>query len=49
MGLFGKKNDSAIGNKVAFTSITGSSGFVRPVDTTYDHGLITVEGDYIVP
>ena len=40
--------DEAIGNKVAFTSITGSSGFVRPVGTLVDHGLITVEGDDIV-
>ena len=40
--------DDAIGNKVAFTSITGSSGFIRPVGTLVDHGLITVEGDDIV-
>jgi len=40
--------DEAIGNKVAFTSITGSSGFVRPVGTLVDRGLITVEGDDIV-
>ncbi len=40
--------DDAIGNKVAFTSITGSSGFVMPVGTLVDRGLITVEGDDIV-
>ena len=40
--------DEAIGNKVAFTSITGSSGFVRPVGTLVDRGLITVDGDDIV-
>ena len=40
--------DEAIGNKVAFTSITGSSGFIRPIGTIVDRGLITVEGDDIV-
>ena len=40
--------DDAIGNKVAFTSITGSSGFIRPIGTLVDNGLITVEGDDIV-
>jgi len=40
--------DEAIGNKVAFTSITGSSGFIRPIGTLVDRGLITVEGDDII-
>jgi len=40
--------DEAIGNKVAFTSITGSSGFIRPMGTLVDRGLVTVEGDDIV-
>ena len=40
--------DEAIGNKVAFTSITGSSGFIRPIGTLVDRGLIDVEGDDII-
>ena len=40
--------DEAIGNKVAFTSITGSSGFIRPIGTLVDRGLIDIEGDDIV-
>jgi phosphonate transport system substrate-binding protein len=40
--------DEAVGKKVAFTSITGSSGFVRPMGTLVDRGLVTVEGDDIV-
>lgn len=40
--------DEAVGNKVAFTSITGSSGFVRPMGTLVDRGLISIEGDDIV-
>ena len=37
-----------VGKKVAFTSITGSSGFVRPMGTLVTDGHITIEGDDIV-
>ena len=37
-----------VGKKVAFTSITGSSGFVRPMGTLVTEGYITIEGDDIV-
>lgn len=37
--------DDAIGKKIAFTSWTGSSGFVMPVGTLVQRGLITVDGD----
>ena len=37
-----------VGKKVAFTSITGSSGFVRPMGTLVTEGHITIEGDDIV-
>ncbi len=37
-----------IGKKVAFTSITGSSGFVRPMGTLVTAGDVNVEGDDIV-
>lgn len=37
-----------VGKKVAFTSITGSSGFVRPMGTLVTEGYVTIEGDDIV-
>ena len=37
-----------IGKKVAFTSITGSSGFVRPMGTLVTEGYISIEGDDII-
>ena len=37
-----------VGKKVAFTSITGSSGFVRPMGTLVTEEHITIEGDDIV-
>ncbi len=40
--------EDTVGKKVAFTSITGSSGFVRPMGTLVADGHITIEGDDIV-
>ncbi|MDH3618599.1 MAG: phosphate/phosphite/phosphonate ABC transporter substrate-binding protein [Nitrosopumilus sp.] len=40
--------EDVVGKKVAFTSITGSSGFVRPMGTLVTGGHIQVEGDDIV-
>ncbi|MFQ5496562.1 MAG: phosphate/phosphite/phosphonate ABC transporter substrate-binding protein [Nitrosopumilus sp.] len=40
--------EDTVGKKVAFTSITGSSGFVRPMGTLVTEGYVTVEGDDIV-
>lgn len=40
--------EDTIGKRVAFTSITGSSGFVRPIGTLVTDGHITIEGDDIV-
>jgi len=40
--------EDTIGKRVAFTSITGSSGFVRPMGTLVADGDITIEGDDIV-
>ena len=40
--------EDTIGKRVAFTSITGSSGFVRPMGTLVTEGHITIEGDDIV-
>jgi len=37
-----------VGKKVAFTSITGSSGFVRPMGTLVTDGHISIEGNDIV-
>jgi phosphonate transport system substrate-binding protein len=37
-----------IGKRVAFTSITGSSGFVRPMGTLVANGDVQIEGDDIV-
>ena len=40
--------EETVGKKVAFTSMTGSSGFVRPMGTLVTDGHITIEGDDIV-
>ena len=40
--------EDTIGKRVAFTSITGSSGFVRPIGTLVTDGHIVIEGDDIV-
>ena len=40
--------EDTVGKKVAFTSITGSSGFVRPMGTLVTEGHIAIEGDDIV-
>jgi len=40
--------EDTIGKKVAFTSITGSSGFVRPMGTLVTEGYINIVGDDIV-
>jgi len=40
--------EDTVGKRVAFTSITGSSGFVRPMGTLVAEGHITIEGDDII-
>ncbi len=40
--------EDTVGKRVAFTSITGSSGFVRPMGTLVTDGHITLEGDDII-
>ena len=40
--------EDTLGKKVAFTSITGSSGFVMPMGTLVIDGHINIEGDDIV-
>ncbi len=40
--------EDTLGKRVAFTSITGSSGFVRPMGTLVTDGYVTIEGDDIV-
>jgi phosphonate transport system substrate-binding protein len=40
--------EDTVGKKVAFTSITGSSGFVRPMGTLVTDGHVDIEGDDIV-
>ncbi|MDH3656549.1 MAG: phosphate/phosphite/phosphonate ABC transporter substrate-binding protein [Nitrosopumilus sp.] len=40
--------EDTIGKRVAFTSITGSSGFVRPMGSLVTSGHIVIEGDDIV-
>ncbi len=40
--------EDTVGKKVAFTSITGSSGFVRPMGTLVTGGYVNIEGDDIV-
>jgi len=40
--------EDTVGKRVAFTSITGSSGFVRPMGTLVSDGHVSIEGDDIV-
>jgi phosphonate transport system substrate-binding protein len=40
--------EDTVGKRVAFTSITGSSGFVRPMGTLVTEGHIKIEGNDIV-
>ncbi len=40
--------EDTVGKRVAFTSITGSSGFVRPMGTLVTEGHVVIEGDDIV-
>ena len=40
--------EDTVGKRVAFTSITGSSGFVRPMGTLVTDGHINIEGNDIV-
>ncbi len=40
--------EDTVGKRVAFTSITGSSGFVRPMGTLVSDGYVNIEGDDIV-
>ena len=40
--------EDTVGKRVAFTSITGSSGFVRPMGTLVTEGHVTIEGNDIV-
>ena len=40
--------EDTVGKKVAFTSITGSSGFVRPIGTLVTGGHIDIEGNDLV-
>tara|TARA_Y100000780_G_C13690089_1_gene419181 strand:+ start:1802 stop:2806 length:1005 start_codon:yes stop_codon:yes gene_type:complete len=40
--------DDVIGKRVAFTSITGSSGFIRPIGTLVEKGLIEITGNDVV-
>jgi len=40
--------EDAVGKRVAFTSMTGSSGFVRPMGTLVTAGAVEIQGDDIV-
>ena len=40
--------EDTVGKRVAFTSITGSSGFVRPMGTLVTDGHVVIQGDDIV-
>ena len=40
--------EDTLGKKVAFTSITGSSGFVRPMGTLVTDGHVNIEGEDII-
>ena len=40
--------EDTLGKKVAFTSITGSSGFVRPMGTLVTAGHVDIQGDDLV-
>ncbi len=43
-----KTLEDTVGKRVAFTSMTGSSGFVMPMGTLVTQGHINIEGDDIV-
>lgn len=40
--------EDTIGKRVAFTSITGSSGFIRPMGTLVANGDIQIQGDGLI-
>jgi len=40
--------EDTVGKRVAFTSITGSSGFVRPMGTLVTSGAVTIQGEDII-
>ncbi len=40
--------EDTVGKRVAFTSITGSSGFVRPMGTLVTSGAVEIQGDDLV-
>ncbi len=40
--------EDTLGKRVAFTSITGSSGFVRPMGSLVTSGHVTIQGDDII-
>ena len=40
--------EDTLGKRVAFTSITGSSGFVKPMGTLVTSGYVNIQGDDIV-
>lgn len=40
--------EDTVGKKVAFTSITGSSGFVRPMGTLVTDGHVDIQGEDII-
>jgi len=40
--------EDTLGTRVAFTSITGSSGFVRPMGSLVTSGHVTIQGDDII-
>jgi len=40
--------DDSIGKRVAFTSMTGSSGFILPIGTLIERGLVDVQGNDFV-
>jgi len=40
--------EDTIGKRVAFTSITGSSGFIRPMGTLVANGLVQIEGNDLI-
>ncbi len=43
-----KTIDDVVGKRVAFTSITGSSGFIMPIGTLVEKGLIEMNGNDLV-
>jgi phosphonate transport system substrate-binding protein len=40
--------EDTIGKRVAFTSITGSSGFIRPMGTLVANNLVQIQGDDLI-